>query len=164
MSSRACTKCGEVKPVATGFYPSAGYADGYTRQCIECKNAYRVARYRTNPGPEREREREWAAAHPERKSSQTRRDRWAALVHYSGPTPYCACCGEEELAFLALDHIDGGGAQQRKKFGGGGFYAWLKRTGFQENLRVLCHNCNQGRRITGDKCPHEIKMAALVGS
>lgn len=78
-----------------------------------------------------------------------------ALRAYGGETPACVCCGEKELIFLALDHINGGGHQQRKETGGGGFYTWLRRHNYPEGFRVLCHNCNFGRQINGGTCPHE---------
>jgi hypothetical protein len=39
--------------------------------------------------------------------------RLEALQAYGGTTPQCVCCGEGQLLFLALDHIDGGGHAQR---------------------------------------------------
>jgi hypothetical protein len=90
--------------------------------------------------------------------------RQAALVAYSGPRPFCACCGDGISQFLALDHIDGGGHQHRKKLGGGGFWTWLKRNGYPSGFRVLCHNCNLGRQVNGGACPHDVLVRELVGS
>lgn len=81
--------------------------------------------------------------------------RLEALHAYGGSVPQCACCGEGQLLFLALDHIEGGGRQQRLKTGGGGFYSWLRRHGYPAGFRVLCHNCNMGRQINGGICPHQ---------
>lgn len=66
----------------------------------------------------------------------------------------CRCCGERNPNFLTLDHVDTIGARQREK-AGSNFYQWLKRNGFprKPKLRVLCFNCNMGRRRTG-VCPH----------
>lgn len=93
---------------------------------------------------------------------------WAAerleiLRAYSGPDPFCACCGETILTFLALDHIDGRGHAQRKELGGGGFNTWLRREGFPAGFRVLCHNCNHGRELNGGICPHDVLVRELVG-
>lgn len=81
--------------------------------------------------------------------------RLEALQAYGGTTPQCVCCGEGQLLFLALDHIDGGGHAQRKETGGGGFYTWLRRHNYPAGFRVLCHNCNFGRQINGGTCPHQ---------
>lgn len=90
------------------------------------------------------------------KRKQARRDeRMRLLQAYSGPVPACSCCGEKELLFLAIDHIDGGGHQQRQQTGGGGFYTWLRKNNYPAGFRVLCHNCNFGRQLNGGRCPHE---------
>lgn len=66
------------------------------------------------------------------------------------------------LQFLALDHINGGGYAQRQETGGGGFYTWLKRNGYPQGFRVLCHNCNFGRQINGGVCPHDALVRELL--
>lgn len=81
--------------------------------------------------------------------------RIAALRAYAGGVePACACCGESALAFLALDHVNGGGHKQRQELGGGGFYVWLRKNNYPEGFQVLCHNCNLGRQLNGGTCPH----------
>ena len=76
------------------------------------------------------------------------------LTIYGGKK--CACCGETELSFLSIDHINGGGEQQRKKIGSGtAFYRWLRHSGYPEGFQVLCHNCNHGKHINGGICPHQ---------
>lgn len=80
------------------------------------------------------------------------------LVAYGGAEPKCACCGERHLAFLAIDHIGGGGNKHRKEnnIGSGkGFYCWLRRNNFPQGFRVLCHNCNMAIGFYGS-CPHQI--------
>lgn len=161
-SSRPCTKCGVNKPLS-GFRKNAAYRDGYTRQCIECIGVRRVERYHANPDAEREKADKWAAANRDRINERARSRRLAALVAYSGPDPFCSCCGETVLQFLALDHIDGGGYKQRKELGGGGFYSWLSRNGFPPGFRVLCHNCNMARQFNGGTCPHDSLVRHLLG-
>lgn len=156
--SRACTTCGVVKSLDGGFRKDARYHDGYTRQCNECKGLVRRERYHAAPDREREQSRVYDLAHRDVRRQRERQLRFAAVVAYGGSPPTCACCGETELAFLSLDHIDGGGRQQRRQLGGGGFYTWLRRMGYPPGLRVLCHNCNQGRRVTGGTCPHETRV------
>lgn len=68
----------------------------------------------------------------------------------------CACCGEDAIEFLSIDHINGGGHKHRKKTGGGtSFYLWLKRNNYPPGFQVLCYNCNQAKGYYG-KCPHQI--------
>ncbi len=76
------------------------------------------------------------------------------LNHYGGK---CACCNEEAIEFLAIDHINGGGTKHREKIknrGGWNFYKWLQDNNFPEGYRVLCHNCNQSLGWYG-YCPHK---------
>ena len=69
----------------------------------------------------------------------------------------CECCNETELAFLTLDHIDGGGTEERKrkKRFGSNFYRLVKQNNYPKNLRVLCFNCNCGRQTNNGICPHQ---------
>lgn len=91
-----------------------------------------------------------------KRAAAARRVRAEALAAYSATSaPSCACCGERELTFLSLDHVNGGGHKQRQETGGGGFYAWLRRNGYPDGFQVLCHNCNLGRQINGGICPHK---------
>lgn len=98
-----------------------------------------------------------AAALKEQRDVKRRAQRLEGLRHYSGtPEPLCACCGESTLAFLAIDHVNGGGRQQYKELGGGGFWSWLRKNNYPEGFQVLCHNCNMGRQINGGTCPHKV--------
>ncbi|KKN54441.1 hypothetical protein LCGC14_0592390 [marine sediment metagenome] len=76
--------------------------------------------------------------------------RLQTLAAYGG---VCACCGEANAAFLALDHIHGGGHQDRKTRDARRLYRELRDTGFPlGDYQVLCHNCNVAKR-TGPACP-----------
>lgn len=78
------------------------------------------------------------------------------LIHYGGNSPKCACCGEDEIRFLCIDHIHGGGNQHIKKIRreGANFYYWLIKNGFPEGFQVLCYNCNRAKgRIKVRFCP-----------
>jgi hypothetical protein len=80
------------------------------------------------------------------------RKRRELLDHYGGK---CACCGEEHYEFLSIDHINGGGTKHRAEVGKGDvFYKWLRKNGYPEGFRVLCHNCNQAIGFYGF-CPHQ---------
>src|SRR6266496_3442368 len=59
------------------------------------------------------------------------------LDHYGG---VCVCCGETQLAFLSLDHKNGGGTRHRRELGlrGSGVWAWAKREGFPDMFQVMC--------------------------
>lgn len=71
----------------------------------------------------------------------------------------CVCCGETEIQFLSLDHINGGGEAERKKFfGPSGVLAYLKSRGWPtDKYQILCHNCNMSKGFYGE-CPHMRKL------
>lgn len=90
-----------------------------------------------------------------------RKLRLAALQHYGGESPECACCQEWRLDFLALDHIGGGGNEHRKELRQRGLNIWehLRREGYPNGYRVLCHNCNGAIGYYGS-CPHADERAS----
>jgi hypothetical protein len=70
----------------------------------------------------------------------------------------CVCCGEDNISFLTIDHIDESGASHRKelgiKSGGPTFYSWLKKNNYpRDNFQLLCYNCNCSKHFYG-QCPH----------
>ena len=82
------------------------------------------------------------------------------IEHYSYGTMKCECCGEPQMMFLTLDHINGGGRQERLnlskgKGGGGALLHHLRKMGFPVGYQVLCMNCNSGKYRNGGVCPHE---------
>lgn len=82
----------------------------------------------------------------------------SALDAYGGPT--CACCGESEIEFLTIDHVNGGGNKHRREVRYS-MYEWLKKKGYPPGFRVLCMNCNWVTRY-GQECPHQRRKAAAA--
>jgi len=83
-----------------------------------------------------------------------RRNRWIVLSHYGLE---CFCCHEDNVEFLTIDHIEGGGNEHRrllKSKGGQSFYAWLIQNNFPSEFRTLCMNCNFSLGNYG-YCPHK---------
>lgn len=93
--------------------------------------------------------------HKQRRVDWYTKARLEAITHYGGR---CACCGEEEYAFLCLDHHGGGGNQHRKSVTASALPAWLRRNGYPSGFRVLCHNCNFAT-ANGKECPHAARRA-----
>jgi hypothetical protein len=101
--------------------------------------------------------------------------RLEVLQHYSGKeVPECACCQENLIEFLQIDHVHNDGAQHRREIGmtqsnadqmqregrkpvmgGTGFVYWLKKNNYPEGFQILCANCNYGKK-NGDTCPHQL--------
>lgn len=84
--------------------------------------------------------------------------RLVALQHYAVNRLACACCGETDVEFLTLDHIDNNGAEQRRSMASHTIWNWLKQNGYPPGFQVLCFNCNS---IFGE-CPHETRRRTGV--
>ncbi len=130
--------------------------DGKYKTCERCLSYKRKFR-KEHP----EADNEWYLAHRDellKKSKEYREQtRLMVLTHYSnGETPRCACCNEQNIEFLCIDHINGGGRQHRKQLIKSGItpYLWLVRNDFPEGYRVLCWNCNSSLGLYG-YCPHD---------
>ena len=74
----------------------------------------------------------------------------------------CACCGEKEVKFLSLDHVNNDGAAHRRNMGhcrrqaGEHQWYWLRNHNWPQEpkLQVLCMNCQIGKVRNGGICPH----------
>jgi hypothetical protein len=136
------------------FYTDKRRWDGLTNRCILCRKE-EDARNRGNWSRPK-RLAEWKRR-SEYSKKWKQRVRLEALSRYGGDPPRCACCGENALEFLSLDHTNGGGCAHRralKKPGGFSLSLWLRQRGFPDGFRVLCHNCNQAIGFYG-YCPHQ---------
>ncbi len=75
------------------------------------------------------------------------------LDHYGA---FCNCCGESNILFLNIDHVENDGYAERKIFKGAlPFYNKIIREGYPESYQILCSNCNDGKRRNGGICPHK---------
>ena len=93
-----------------------------------------------------------------------RKARLICLKHYGGNPPECACCGENRIEFLTIDHIAGGGAKHRAtERGASNLNLWLRTHKFPKGFRVLCYNCNESLGIY-KYCPHRKMGKSRLGS
>ena len=86
---------------------------------------------------------------------QNFKNRKFVIQHYSNKTNKCACCGEEEMYFLTIDHIEGRAKWGHEGYTSGKLYRFLIKNDYPKGFQVLCMNCNLAKGIYG-KCPHEI--------
>jgi len=130
-------------------------------------------RYADLPEEARERQREYARAYYWRNRDARvayQRSRPKELVRernrqsraklkaevYSHYGSVCSCCGESNLGFLSIDHINGGGFKHRTEVGGGlGILYDIRKRGYPPEFQILCFNCNLGRQLNGGVCPHK---------
>ena len=83
----------------------------------------------------------------------------------------CQCCGESNLAFLTMDHVNNDGSKDRmrnsKRVHNMILYRDLKAEGWPPRVRLLCYNCNCARKNNNGVCPHveivSISMKMLLG-
>ena len=76
--------------------------------------------------------------------------------HSNSNIPCCRCCGETEIDFLSLDHINNDGAKHRKEVTHVSIL-WARKNNFPTLFQVLCMNCNfsKGKKGNNGKCVHE---------
>lgn len=87
--------------------------------------------------------------------------RLEVLTHYSNGKPKCACCSEDKLEFLSIDHINNDGGNHRKSDPSSKkIVHWLKRNKLPDGFAVLCINCNFSKGRYG-YCPHTVKSKIL---
>ena len=142
--TKTCSKCKRVLPVDAFAFRRKGTSQRQS-WCRSC-----VSGYKSRTG-----------YHRTRRITLKRE----LMDAYGG---VCHCCGEAELAFLTLDHLNDNGAEHRRELGASatsGFYAWLKNHGYPQNLGlvVACFNCNSGRAANGGTCPHQTAREARRG-
>lgn len=140
-----CPKCQQTK-ILENFAKDRARKDGLNGWCKACLKVIRPKYQAMKSASERQRR----AAR-----------RLKILQHYSQKEiPNCACCSEDVLEFLGVDHINGGGNRHRHQIGRDGrkgdLYRWIWKNNLPEGFRVLCHNCNQSLGAYG-YCPHESK-------
>jgi hypothetical protein len=93
----------------------------------------------------------------QRASAKREHARYRSLVleNYGGK---CACCGESEPVFLAVDHVNNDGAEHRRELGLGRsttrWLKWLIDHDYPDEFQLLCHNCNYAKSQP-DGCPHQ---------
>jgi hypothetical protein len=99
-----------------------------------------------------------------------KRIREEVLLKYGG---HCACCGEDTLRFLTVNHMNNDGAAERNKLSGGHrykikgnptykFFQSLRRSPLREDLNILCWNCNAASFYSG-ACPHQTELSEITG-
>lgn len=109
-----------------------------------------------------ERKKRWVLRNPERNRMNNKilhqGYKLQVISAYGG---HCACCGEDSIEFLTIEHSKHDGQSHRKVKGV--FYLSLIRRGFpqDEGLSVLCMNCNWATRLE-KVCPHKRKVLEVL--
>ena len=88
------------------------------------------------------------------------REKVRAEVYAAYGGAHCACCGESNIQFLTIDHINNNGAEHHREVWGGkkgtgsAVCGWLKKYNYPPGFQVMCYNCNCGKQRNGGICPH----------
>lgn len=171
--NRLCKKCDTIKDISE-FWKDKTQSGGYHFYCKKCEGAMNKKRRLENADKykklakkyyrkgrikiiEKQKER-YQKKHSEIREQQRvaiRAKRLKVLDYYSQGKLECACCGESEFKFLSIDHIDNNGYQHRKQLDGKNLYGWLIKNDYPSGFQVLCMNCNWGKAMNDNVCPHK---------
>lgn len=148
--TKECSVCKEFKEFEE-FTKSNVTKSGLAALCKMCNHLH-VIKWKQKQSPDEEKIRHGIISAKWYEELKLR-----VINHYGGP---CYCCGEDRLAFLTLDHIDGGGLKHRKEINvvGSRFYKWLENNNYPEEIRLrsACANCNMATRHN-KVCPHRVE-------
>ena len=146
--TKECCRCKKPKRY-NEFVKSNRSNSGIGSLCKKC-NLEHVTKWKNKQDPKAEKERHGYVSAKWYEELKLR-----VISHYGGP---CYCCGENRLAFLTLDHVDGGGLKHKKDINvvGSRFYKWLENNNYPEEVRLrsACMNCNFATRHN-KICPHK---------
>jgi hypothetical protein len=160
-----CTKCGLIlEGHESEFYLAPKGRGGYRSECKACWRARNASYFKKNEAGIKSNVRKWKQANPQNVLDSNNKSRYklrfSLLSHYSKGKMVCACCGEDHIEFLTIDHVNGGGNAHRRSIGNGRtasgdvFYYWLRDNNYPPGFQVLCHNCNHAKTACGG-CPHQ---------
>jgi len=148
MNTKFCSHCNIEKDISE-FYIWDSKIFSWCKKCFSEYNRQRYADHKEQRKEYRKSYYEQNRDSLNQKASKKRAGRKAEIMtHYSGGTPKCARCGEDDLIVLCLDHINGGGRKHRQEVCNKGvyFYNWVYNNGFPDGFQVLCCNCNQRKK------------------
>jgi hypothetical protein len=144
---RRCHICRIVKQLEE-FNKSKNRLAGRRYACRGCTTA-EYKRRKHNP--------EFLATRNAKTKTIRARAKSEVIAHYSKESNKCACCGEANVKFLTVDHINDDGYLKRQSGehpAGGAMYVWLRAHNYPEGFQILCMNCNAAKGWYGT-CPHK---------
>ncbi len=152
---KRCIDCGCI------LIPEVNWTKGNIKYCIyickKCVSKRSAIWHQKNKEKEKILHKKWYQEHKDEQIEYEKKKHFnlkiEVIEHYGGR---CACCGETNIKYLTIDHINGDGAEHRRKINskaGSKFYKWLKDNNYPEGFRVLCFNCNCGKK-NYSICPH----------
>ena len=159
MGNKVCSICKLDKPISD-YYNNR---KGYYSYCKSCTNKKSRKWAKNNKDKVRTNKKKYYTENREsvRERDATYRTDYRDKVfnHYGWE---CKCCGEKEILFLTIDHINNDGKNHLMKSGrrysGTALYRFLILNNFPVDFQTLCMQCNWGKRMNNGICPHKNKI------
>jgi DNA repair exonuclease SbcCD ATPase subunit len=152
-NTQECSKCHKIKSI-TEFRKDQHY-------CKDCQLTYAREYIKTIP----KEKRQWYRRTEDIKGQNKRRSIKAQLLKVEMITAYggcCSCCGETEIKFLTLEHLEGGGNEHRRQlYKSNRTWQDLKNRNWPKGHTVLCWNCQMGKTHYGE-CPHKLILHQFI--
>ena len=120
---KICPKC-KTKKINSHFSRDKRTLDGRHSWCKKCES--------------------------EREKAHRLKNKELVLNHYG---KICNCCGETELLFLSIDHVNNDGYKHTKSEQAN-VAKQVVKAGFPDTYQILCMNCNFGKARNKGICPH----------
>lgn len=139
MNTKICTKC-KVKKELTKFHKNKSNKDGVRSECKTCH----MQHYTDNNEAYSQQRNQWYLDHKIELKQRRNIIKNDVFNHYGNK---CEVCGEDNLMFLDIDHINGGGCKQHIKGVINRLYNWLIKNNFPQGFQTLCDNCNWKKHI-----------------
>ena len=113
--------------------------------CALHKAEYSASYYENNKNEIIKRTAKWNVENREKVNERNRinyfKRKEESINRYGGK---CAYCGEKELVFLTIDHINNNGGDDRRSWGNkiSDIHRMLKNKNYPSGYQILCGNCN----------------------
>lgn len=149
MNMQVCHKCKKLLSM-DNFHKHGKGLKTFRRYCKECRRKQNREYSKSTKVKEMKR----------RNQNKTKLKLKTEIINHCGGK--CVCCGETEIRFLTIDHINNDGYKDRKFTNGKGgqaFYRYIRKLNWPKEklitLRVLCANCHLAI-FGGQICPHSL--------
>ena len=134
----------EICGALTNWLIKNNYPEGFQILCINCQFIKRIEN------------KEYAKHEEQTKiahkiSIRRLNQKTKVYNHYCNGDIKCKKCGKNDLRYLSIDHINGGGRKHRKEIGAY-LPAWLIKNNFPEGYQILCMNCQFKKRVENNEC------------
>lgn len=148
---KKCCVCKTIKLICK-FGKNKNHWSGISKCCIECARKLGT----------KNRKKENKKLITLKAKFKRLNDKLKLIERYGGR---CVCCGEDNIYFLQLDHINNNGAEERRSIdrgssGGHKFYEYLRKNNYPDGYQILCANCNQAKAYFGI-CSHQLSQIEI---